>query len=77
MIDKIGDAITLAGATINPVVNNYYPFKHLDRFHNPCDFLLEGEGRPACYFKRKDIVTSLSCDHYCGLNYVSGTVYIQ
>jgi hypothetical protein len=77
MIDKIGDAITLAGATINPVVINYYTLNPLDRFHNPSDILLESEGGPACYFQRKDIVSSLSYNHYCGLDYVSGAVYLQ
>jgi len=78
MIDKIGDAITLAGATINPVVNLFHFLTSLlDRLHYPSDFLLESERGPTCHFQRKNHLSPLSRDHNCRLNYESGTVYIQ
>ena len=40
LIDKIGDAITLAGATINPVVRNFH-INIIDWIHNTCNILLE------------------------------------
>ena len=77
MIDKIGDAITLAGATINPVVIISTSLNHLDRIHYPRDLLLESERVPTYQFQRKNHLSSLSRDHHCGINHVSWSVHLR
>ena len=66
-IDKIGDTITLAGATINPVVstNETSHLPLIDWLHYPSILLLEGKGRFAFLLFLETLLPLDSHHHHC------------